>query len=187
MRKISQKGVTLLETMLYIGIIAIVLPAFTIFVLHTWQEQIGYDARMRLEQTTALIFLEASHAITESGAIFVSTSTLGTDMSALRFQDANGVTTVLDLVSTIIAFEETNQPVRRLRLQHGTESPVWLTEPEHDVTQWHVDPVRDETNVLTGLRIRLDVALINTTTNIYRNATFEADTTIALSPHTIEL
>src|SRR3989338_8138638 len=110
MRKISQKGVTLLETMLYIGIIAIVLPAFTIFVLHTWQEQIGYDARMRLEQTTALIFLEASHAITESGAIFVSTSTLGTDMSALRFQDANGVTTVLDLVSTIIAFEETNQP-----------------------------------------------------------------------------
>lgn len=187
MRKILPKGITLLETIMYIGIVGIVLPAFTLLVLHVWDEQIGFDARMRLEQTTSLVFLEATSSITESDAILISTSTLGTDTSILRFQDANGATVMIDLVSTTVSFAGTNQNVRRLRMQKGGASPTWLTEPEHDITQWRVDSVRDTNNVLTGLRISINAELINKTGNVYRNATFTANTTVALSPHTTEL
>lgn len=187
MRKIHPKGITLLETMLYIGIIGVVLPAFTLLVLHVWDEQIGFDARMRLEQTTSLIFLETTHALTESDAILVSTSTLGTDTSVLRFQDANGASVVIDLVSATISFSGTNQTVRRLRMQKGASAPVWLTEPEHDVTQWRVDPVRNSSSTLTGIRISINAQLINKAGNVYRDASFATSTTIALSPHTTEL
>lgn len=186
MRHQPPRGMTLLETVLYIGVISIVLPTFTIFVLHVWQQQIKFDARMRLEQTSALVFLELSHDLTEADAIQVSTSTLGTDASVLRFKDKDGTAMVIELVSTTISFSGTNQTVRRLRLTRGSNTPVWLTEPEHDVTQWRVDVVRNATSVLTGLRVSFDAALINNTNKIYRDATFAGDTTFALSPSTLE-
>ncbi len=180
------RGVTLLETVLYIGLIAILLPAFIIFVQQVWQQQIGFDARLRLEQTTALTFLEMTHAITEASAILVSTSTLGTDASILRFQDKNGTEVLIEHLSTTVAFSETNQTVRRLRLQRGNDDPVWLTEPEHDVTQWRVDPVRDESGILTGLRLQFAAELLNASGNVYRNAVISTSTTFALSPQTGE-
>jgi len=164
-----------------------VLPAFTLFILHIWEEQIGFDARMRLEQATSIIFLETTHEITEADAIQISTSTLGTDASVLRFTDEDGGNVVIDSASTIIAFSGVNQTVRRLRMQRGADVAVWLTDPEQDVTQWRVDAVRNEVNVLTGIRISLDAELINSTGKVYRNASFAGDTTIALSPHTSEL
>lgn len=181
------KGVTLLETMLYIGIIAIVLPSFTIFILHVWNQQVGFDARMRLEQTTSLVLLEATHEITEADSIQISTSTLGTDTSVFKFKDENGADVTIDSTSTTVSFSGVNQTVRRLRMQRGAAAAVWLTDPEQHVTQWRIEAVRNATNVLTGIRISLDAELLNKTGKAYRNATFAGDTTVALSPHTTEL
>lgn len=187
MRLRFHRGITLLETVIYIGLFSIVLPAFVVFVFHIWQEQVALDARTRLEQTSALVFLEATHAITEADSIRVSTSTLGTDSSVLRFKDASGTEMIIDVTSTSIEFGGTTHTVRRLRMQRGAAAAVWLTDPELDVTQWRVDAVRNSTNVLTGIRINFDATLINATGKVYRTATFAGDTTIALSPHTTEL
>lgn len=187
MRNTFPKGVTLLETTLYIGIIGVMLPAFTVFVLHMWEAQTGFDARMRIEQTASLIFLEATHSITEADAIRVSTSTFGTDTGVFRFTDKNSTEVIIDVASTTVSFAGVNQTVRRLRMQRGASAAVWLTDPEEDVTQWRIDPVRNATNVLTGIRISFDAELLNKTGKVYRNATFAGDTTIALSPHTTEL
>lgn len=187
MRHSFPKGVTLLETVIYIGIIGIVLPSFTIFVLQIWNKQIGFDARMRLEQTTSLVFLEATQELTAADSVQVSTSTLSTDTSVFRFKDENGTDVVLDTASTTVSFSGVNQTVRRLRMQRGAAAAVWLTDPEQNVTQWRVDTVRNATNVLTGIRISFDAELLNKAGKVYRNATFAGDTTIALSPHTTEL
>ncbi len=186
MKLLPHKGMTLLETVLYIGIISIVLPTFTIFVFHVWQQQVKFDARMRLGQTSSLIFFELSHNLTEADAIQISASTLGTDNSILRFKDKNGTNLVIDSVSTTIDFSGTNQTVRRLRFTRGNDTPVWLTEPEHDVSKWRVDSVRDNNGVLTGLRVSFDVGLINSDGRIYRSATFSGATTFVLSPSTLE-
>lgn len=180
------KGITLLEMVLYIGLFMIVVPSFTLFIVHIWQQETGFDARIRLEQTAALIFLEATQSITEADAITLSTSNLGTDASTLRFTDANGSAVVLDTSLESIDFNGTTQSVRRLRLQRGGNPAVWLTDPEQQVTQWRIDAVRNSAGTLTGLRFQFDAELLNKTSNISRNATFAADTVIALSPHTIE-
>lgn len=187
MHKLPPRGITLLETVIYIGVISFILPAFIVLVLRVWQQQIGFDARLRLEQTTALIFLELDSAITEADAIRVSSSTLGTDTSSLVFEDQNGTVVTIDLVSTTISFSGTNQTVRRLRLTRGSNDPVWLTEPEHDVTQWRAEAVRDVDSNLTGLRFSFDAELINGGGQVFRQASFAGDTTVALSPNTTEL
>jgi hypothetical protein len=186
MKSHAEKGVTLLETMLYIGMIGIILPAFTLFVLYVWQDQIGFEAKTRLDQTTSLIFLEMAQEIPEAQDILISTSTLGTDTSALRFTDENGSAVVIELVSTSITFGQTNHTIRRLRMTRGALEATWLTEPEHDVLQWRIDAVRNSVGTLTGLQMQLSVELLNQSENIYRNAIFSKTTTIALSPHTTE-
>lgn len=181
------RGITLLETMIYIGLMMIILPMFTIFILHIWQEDIGFDGRMRLEQSTSLILLEFTNELTQADAITTSTSTLGSDTSVLRFRDATNATVVIDTVSTSIDFSGTSQTVRRLRLQRGATPAVWLTEPEHNVTQWRVDAVRNTAGTLTGIRINFDAQLMNSSTSTpYRNASMALDTTVDLQPHTIE-
>lgn len=181
------RGITLLETAIYIGLFSMVLPAFVMFVFHIWQGQVAFDARTRLEQTSALVFLETTHALTEADSIRISTSTLGTDSSVLRFTDASGTEIIIDVASTSIDFGGTTHNIRRLRMQRGAATAVWLTDPELDVTQWRVDAVRNSTNTLTGMRINFDATLMNASGKVYRTATFAGDTTIALSPHTTEL
>lgn len=181
------RGVTLLETMIYIALFVMIIPTFTLFIMHVWQEQINFDGRMRVEQTASLIGLELQQAIAEADAITTSTSTLGSDSGVLRFRDAENIAVVIDVVTTVISFTGTDQTVHRLRMQRGTDAAVWLTEPEQDVLQWRVDAVRNDANALTGLRIGLNVELLSSdAATPYRNAAFDADTTIALSPHTIE-
>lgn len=186
MRLRAQNGITLLETMLYIAIVAIVMPAFILFITQIWQQESGHKFEIRIEQSTSLLFLELSHAITESDAIMTSTSTLGTNPSILRFKDANGTIVTLDRVTTTVAYASGDQTINRLRLTRGSEAAIWLTEPEVDVSIWRVDPVRNSTNVLTGVRMNLELGMLNASNNAYRHADFAADTTLALSPHTLE-
>lgn len=172
--------------MLYIAILAIVLPAFTIFISHIWQQESGRNAQVRLEQTASLLFLELSHSLTEADAILTNTSTLGTDASIFSFKDANGTTVTIDLVPTTVAYASGDQTVNRLRLTRGSEAAVWLTEPEHNVATWRVDAVRNDAAVLTGVNIGFSIQSLNNTNNPYREAAFTATTTFALSPHALE-
>lgn len=177
---------TLLEVTLYIGLLAIVLPASVIFLLRVREAQENYDARLRMEQTAAIVRSELNTQIAAADSISVSTSTLNAAQSVLRFTDDSGTTIIIDAPTTTYAFPGGNQSVKRLRMQIGANPAFYLTDPEIDVTEWRVQVVRNSDNDLTGLRISLDMAMLNAGTDAYRQAEFEGDTTIALSPHTIE-
>lgn len=176
----------MLETVLYIGMIAILLPASVSFVLQLEQQRGVADARTRMEQTAGLVFAQLTTDFAAADGVRVSTSTLGVNPSTFRFTDAGGTAVVIDAPTVSVAFPGGTQDVRRLRMQVGAASPVYLTDGDIDVTQWQVVALRDSANVLTGVRVSLDMAMIAATTDAYRKATFTGDTTIALSPHTIE-
>ncbi len=186
MRRPTLHGITLLETVLYIGLMMIILPSMVTFVLQLHGEELLFDARTRMEQTAGMVFSELQIALTASDAVTTSTSTLGANPSTLRFQDASGTTVVIDCPTVAVSFPGGTQNVRRLRMQTGAGPAVWLTDGEIDVTTWQVSTVRDSSGILTGLRISLDTAMVAPTTDALRSATFSGDTTIALSPHTIE-
>lgn len=182
----SMRGITLLETVLYIGMLMVALPTMVSFVLQISQQDLLFDARTRMEQTAALVLNELQNTIAAADAIRTSTSTLGVNPSTVRLTDDNGDAVVIDCPTVAVTMPGGNtQNVRRLRMQTGTSAPVWITDGEIDVTKWHVSAVRDSANTLTGLRIEFDMAMIAPSAT-QRNATFTGDTTISLSPHTIE-
>jgi hypothetical protein len=179
------KGISLLETVLYIGILMIALPTFILFVMQLWQNYTLLDARSRMEQTAATIFQELEHTITEADSINISGSTLGSDNSLLKFRDGTGQLITIDRPAVAVTLAETVHSVRRLRMQKGSEAAFFMTDPEIDVTVWRVDAVRSG-STLTGLKIVYDTAMLNPGAGPYRNSSFGADTTFALSAHTIE-
>lgn len=180
------QGTSLIETVIYIGLIVITLPAFVIFILHTQSQYVLFDARTRMEQTAALTFSELQTTFTAADAITTSTSTLGVNPSVLRFQNASGNTVVIDAPTVATAFPSGMQNVRRLRMQVGASPAVYLTDGDIDVTEWQVSAVRNSVGTLTGVRVNIDFAMLGATNGVYRGSTFSADTTFGLSPHAIE-
>lgn len=180
------RGITLLETVLYIGMLMVALPTMVSFVLQISQQELLFDARTRMEQTAGLVLSELQNTVVAADAVRTSTSTLGVNPSTLRLTDGNGNAVVVDCPTVAVTMPGGNtHNVRRLRMQTGVSPAVWLTDGEIDVTKWQVSTVRDSANTLTGLRIEFDTAMIAPSAT-QRNATFTGDTTISLSPHTIE-
>lgn len=176
---------SLLETILYIGLVMILLPSFTIFIVQMQMQHINLDARTRMEQTAALLLSEVQTTITAASAITTSTSTLDVNPSTLRFQNSSGTTVIIDCPTVSVTFPNRTQNVRRLRMQTGTAPAVFLTDSDIDVTTWQASTVKNSANVLTGVRITLGLSLLGAANGVYRGATFAGDTTISLSPQTI--
>lgn len=175
-----QKGFTLIEVIISLGIMVIVLPATTLFLLQLIEEQTEAKGELQMEQTASLLLSELRTEIAEAASINISSSTLGSDNGVLVFVDRAGETVTID--------RPTVGAVRRLRLQRGVGAAVYLTSSTMDVETWRIDAARtDDDETLTGLQFSVDFALLNPQETIYRDLTFAGDTTIALSPQTTEL
>lgn len=177
---------TLLETVLYIGVFMVAMPMLVSFIVQVHRQSNLFDTRTRMEQTAGLVFADLADLVTSADAVRVSTSTLAANPSTLRLTDADGALVVVDCPTVAVDFAGTTQQVRRLRMQVGANPAVYITDNDLDVTEWQVTAIRDSAGVLTGLRVNMDFAMVNPTGDAYRSATFAADTTLPLSPHTTE-
>lgn len=186
MRRTFPKGITLIETVLYVGLLAITLPFMVQFLLRTQSEHQLFDARMRMEQSAALLLDQLTYDLTKADNISVSTSTLNSATSTFKFHDDSGTLITIDCPTVNTTFESGSQNVRRLRYQSGANAAIYLTDNNLDVTQWRIVAVRDSSNILTGIRVSFDVAMLAPDGSPYRNAAFAANTTISLQPHTVE-
>lgn len=183
----NKNGITLLETVLYVAILIIALPALLMFTLQLQQEQGLIAARSRMEQTEALVGSQMTYELTQSDAIDITGSTLGVDSSVFVFQDDIGTVITIDRTTDNITFGETLQAVNRLRYKKGAEPAIWISDPDLDVTQWNVQAVRDSSSNLTGIRIQYQIEMLNPGGSPFRNVSVSSDSTIVLQPHSIEL
>ncbi len=179
------RGLSLLEAVIYIGLVALILPVMVVFILQVQMQHVALDARTRLEQTAALTFHELQTDITSANTITTSTSTLSTNPSVLHFTNSTGSAVTIDCPSVSTVFAGGSQNVHRLRMQVGAAAAVYLTDYDVDVTTWQVETIKNSANVLTGLRFSLKYALLGATKDVYRSANFTGQTTISLSPQTV--
>ncbi|MEK7665272.1 MAG: prepilin-type N-terminal cleavage/methylation domain-containing protein [Patescibacteria group bacterium] len=174
------KGFTLIEVILTLGIIVIVLPATTLFLLQLLQEQTSAQAELQMEQTASLILSGLRTEMVEATSVNITNSMLGNDNGVLIFVDGDGKTVIID--------RPTVGTVRRLRLQRGADPAVYISSSEIDIVAWRIDATRtDNDQTLTGLRFQLVQAMLNPDVSVYRELTFIGETTIALNPQTNEL
>lgn len=180
-------GVTLLETILYIALLAIIFPPTVAALLRLSQETSLFDVQHRMDAQAGTILSQMTTDVTRAASVSTSQSTLGANPSTLRFTDATGLTVIVDRPTTTVTLPGGNQTIRRLRMQRGSTASFWLTDPDIDVSSFTVQAVRNASSVLTGLRLHLSAVMPNAAANSpYRSASFVADTTVVLQPQTIE-
>ncbi len=185
--KSQKRGVTLLETLIYIALLVVILPPLVMSLIRVTREVGLLDIRSRINTTSSLVISELTLGVTEASQVKVSLSTFGSSPSTLVFLDAVGQTVTIDRPTLTVTLPGGDQTIHRLRMTRGTAPAFFLTDPDLDVLSWQVDPVRNSASVLTGLRFHFDVATMNqSTVDPYQNARFVSDTTIDLQPQTTE-
>jgi len=182
----KSKGFSLIETVLYIGLLAILLPSFVMVTLGYIQKSESVDPKIRMEEKAAVLFSEIQYELNQAQSIDVTGSSLATDDSSLVFVDAEGASVTLSRTADAIAFIGGDQTIDRL--ERETASNVqWITDSDIDVNVWNVAVVRDSAGTLTGLNISMTMSVLNADGSPYRDISFSTDTTISLQPYTTEL
>ncbi len=181
------KGITLIETLVYIALLVVILPPLVMSLIQVTREVNLLDIRNRINTTSSLVLSQLSTDLTQASQIKVSLSTLGSSPSTLVFLDAAGQTITIDRPTVTVSLPGGDQTIRRLRMARGASPAFYLTDPDLDVVSWKVDAVRNSTTVLTGLRFHIDVSTLNqSVADPYQNARFVSDTSIDLQPQTTE-
>src|SRR3989339_1236191 len=157
----NQKGFSLFETVLYIGIFAILIPSFMGIILGFVQKSQAIDMRVRLEEKAAIIRSSLQHELTEATSIDVTHSVLGTSDSQLVFQDATNQTVTLQKTASSVTFPQGVKTVHRLE-RETLSTNEWMTDADMEVGTWNVGVVRNSSGVLVGLNVEMTLRMLNT-------------------------
>lgn len=182
----NKKGFSLVETVLYIGLLAVLLPSFVTVTLGFVQKSDAVDPVIRMESKAALIISELQHELTRAQSIDVTGSVLGTDDSSFVFVDEDGESVTLQRVADTVSFVGGDQQVERLVWQTISASQ-WMSDADMEVETWNVAAVRDGDGVLTGVNVLLTLRVLNTDGSPFRELAFTTQTTIYVRPYTTEI
>lgn len=182
-----RRGVTFLETILYIALLAILFPPTVAVLVRLSREISLFDTRHRIDTQAEMIRTQLTYEFAKATSVSTSVSALGVDPTTIRFTDNASNVVIIDRVTFIVNLSGGSQTVHRLRMQRGSNAAVWLTDPDIDVVSWILQAVRNNANVLVGVRMHFDAEMPNATqTDPYHHATFVSDTTVGFGPQTIE-
>ncbi len=178
-------GVTLLETVIYIGLLTVLVSAYIGILTQLTTIQDRQSISGRLAESATLALDQVTQFTENAQSITVSTSTLGTSTSVLQFKDATGTAVTIDTVIQTINFSGINQNVRRLRYIRGGQT-YYLTDTDVNVVTWQVDDVRTTSNALSGLNFTLELEILNEQSSGYRQGTVRQLTSVSFYSLTIE-
>lgn len=180
------RGFSLIETILYIGLLAVLMPTFVIVTLGYIQKSDMVNPRIRMEEKAATLFSELHSQLTQAQSIVVTASSLGSDDSSFVFVDANGTTVTMSRVTGTITFVGGDQDVERLAWTTASGSE-WITDADMSVDAWNVSVVRDADGTLTGVNFLITVSVLNPDGSPFRDISLSSDTTVQLQPYIVEL
>ena len=181
----KRAGFSLVETVVYIGLLAMVMTGTVLFSIGLVQKMRIIDPRVRMEEKAALIMQELQHELSGAQSVDVTSSTLGSNPSVLEFTNVDGEVMIFDGANQTVTFVGGDQSVSRMRLQVDAVAS-WMTDKDLNVETFQVDAVRDGSNTLTGLRITLTLEALNAQ-GAQEGEGFTSSSTIMLNPQTSEL
>lgn len=182
----APKGVTLVETILYVGLLALLVTAFVGLLSQLTVIQARTSTGGRLAENAAIALHFVGTSLPSAQSVNVTGSTFGTSTSVLRYTDSDGVAVIIDTVVVPTDFSGVTQNVRRLRYQAGGTTS-YLTDAEVNVVSWQVDTVRTSLGDLSGLNFELEIEMLNEQSSGYRQGSVYHQTTVSLTPLTTEL
>lgn len=180
------KAFTLIETLIYIAILALVLPAISLFMVNTISRQHQITARIDIEENSAMILDELRYELQHAQSIQISTSTFNTTSSVLRFTDRAGIATSILVVNDTYTGEGQSRIIRRLQ---STRSGVtqWLTDNNVAISSFFINPVRDTSGDLTGINMSITLEPHVMTTSEQQAEALTLSTSVWLPTYVQEL
>lgn len=180
-----RRGITLIETVLFIGLIAIILPGLFFFVIHLIERQDHISTQLLVRQSAALSLQEFQQEIQNAQAISISSSTLSSSTSSLTYVNGEGVTKTIRYAADTFSASGTTRQIGRLQLSFQNQQE-WLTTSDLTVETFRIDPVRNADGDLTALNVLfvLSPHLLETSSQQAERLTLE--TTFWLSPYVSE-
>ncbi|TAL50701.1 hypothetical protein EPN81_02110 [Patescibacteria group bacterium] len=180
------KGFSLIETVLYIGLLAILVPSFTFVTLGYLEKSESIGLRIRMEERVAIILSEFQQELGQAQAIDITNSSLGSNDSSMVLIDSSGTPVTFGLAQDTVTFVGGDQLINRLQ-RHTDLTDDWMTDADMSVEIWRVDAVRNDEGVLTGLNLLITVRMLNPDGSPYRESELTTDTTFSLQSPTTEL
>ena len=184
----NQKGLSLVGLIVYMALLAIILPALVLFFLSITSNYSKLDVKSRITNSTSIILSTIQFQFKNATSFNIASSILGVDNSKIVFQNKNGDNLILESVTTTAFFAENGQIIKRLRLVDETASTTeWITDPDLNVDLWRVYAIRNSSNVLTGLNIELKIEGANVSESGFNSNSLNVLTTINLDSSITEI
>lgn len=150
-------GFTLIEMILYIGIIAILVPGIGLFTTYTTQRQQNNAQHLSIQATAESMFGWMRYELQHATAIIPSQSVFNTTTSSLRFIDRGGVTTTVTTAPDTYTAEGQQRTISRVRKTHASTNE-WLTGNDITVSAFTMNPIRTTTGTLVGITLEISIA-----------------------------
>ncbi len=174
----TPKGITLIELVIYIGVLVLILGGMTIFLIQTVRIQGATLPAIEMNTANSQIMWQLRHEIAEATSFNETASTLESSPSTLVLVDGSGQTVTIDRIA--------DGGVDRLRLTRDSQS-YWITGTSVDVTGWLAESVVDSLGVTTGIRLTVNMEITGNSNDAYRQNASQESTTLWLRPQTTVL
>ncbi len=169
-------GFTLIELVLYMALIAILIPSVVLVLLTVNKNQQHVYLRTEIQNTAAIILSEIEHEIMHASKINISSSTLDSDQSVLEYVDSGNILHRFQYATDTVEFSSTQYNIGRLQFYDGGYS--WLTSENIIVSVFRIESVRNSDSLLTGLNIHLTLTPLTTETSMDQANILELRTSI---------
>ena len=183
----NERGITILETVLYIGLFAVIIPAATVFFLQFAQTNDLSARRAQMEQAAGMTISHMNTELARANAWNITGSTLGSVNSVFVYTNHVGESVTIERALDTVDFDGTPQTVGRLRTLVGADPAEWITPPQINVVVFQLDEVENSLGATAGLNIALELFMLNPSGGPFRGAEFASQITFALRPATIVL
>ena len=178
------RGITLLETVLYIGLFAVVLLAATTFFLEFGQSRELFARRAQMTEAAGIILSHLNTELSGADAWNITASTLGSVNGSLVYTNDDGVSGTIDRPTDAVVIGGAPQNVNRLRATVSGSPEEWITPADINVVAFELHEVTDGLGATTGLNLTLELFMLNPSASALRSASFSSQTTFALQPAT---
>jgi hypothetical protein len=184
----NNKGITLIEAVVYIAILSLLLPAMVIFLINTTSGFNKFSVRSRMSSSAQVILSELNYSLSEATVFNTANSVLGANNGVIYFNDKNGNEFSIENVTGTVRFADEDQQINRLRLVDQINMiSEWMTDPDINVESFKILGVRNASSTLQGVNIFLNLEGLNFEAENFSANSLQASTTIKFSPHILEL
>lgn len=150
------RGFTLIETLLYLALLAMVLPTVSLFIVHAARAQNTIAGRNAIEENATMVLEDMRYELQHAPSIQVSTSSFNTPTSRIRFIDRTGTANTIERTTDTYTANGESRIIYRVQNMRGTATE-WLTSNTITVSSLVMNPVRDTSGDLTGINISVTV------------------------------